>query len=102
MVDEDVAVGVTCVDDELTLVDEDNVLVLDTDVAHVHGQSWIACGMLQSAKRHQGCSQVVVVEVAVVAVVAVTVITVAVISVVLVAVVIDVAVAQEQLQTWKV
>jgi len=47
MVDEDVAVEVACVDEVLMMVgeddvkdvDEDNVLVRDTDVAHVHGQS---------------------------------------------------------------
>jgi len=92
VVGEDVAVKVTRVDRELMLVDEDNVLVLDTDVAQVHGQFWIACGMLHAAKGHQAGSQVVVVAVAVVAVVAVVVVAVAV----------NVSVTQEHRQTWKV
>jgi len=83
--------------EEYVAVAEDRVIVRDTDVAHVHGQTQVACGMLQTAKRHHGCSHVVVVEVAVVAV-----ISVAVIVVVVVAVAVDVSVAQEQRQTWKV
>jgi len=93
MVDEGVVVEGACVGN-VTYVDDDNVLVRDTDVAHVHGQSWVACGMLQTAKRHQGGSQVVVVDEAVVAVVPV-----AVVAVIDVSVVVDVSVAQEQLQT---
>lgn len=102
MADRVVVVKDACVDeasmivdeDHVKDVDEDNVFVRDTVVAHVHGQLWIACGMLHSAKRHQGGSHVVVVDDVVVAVVGV-----AVVIVVAVAVVVDVSVAQEQLQT---
>ena len=61
--------------------------------AHVQGQSWTACGMLHTAKGHQGGSHVV--ELAVVAVVAVLLVTVAVDVVV-----VNVAVAQEHGQMW--
>jgi len=65
--------------------------------AHEHGQSWAACGLLHTARGHQGGSHVVVVELAVVAVVAVMVVAVA-----LDVTVVGVAVAQEHGQTWKV
>jgi len=93
MVDEDVvAIKVKCVDDELMLVDEQNVIVRVTDVAQVQGHFWAASSTLHSAKGHQAGSHVVVVAVAVVAVVAVVVVAVAV----------NVSVTQEHRQTWKV